>query len=455
MKSGQTALSTRFSSRLRNLYRRADRPAWRNFGVGIGLLAISFLIALYSVAARETGHLILAVAAAVVSLALAGFVAVTIVPYLARRTPLRWLLYQIDYKLTKEGVIYLAAVFVLIIAALNTGNNLLFLILSSLLAGILVSGVLSRIVLTGVNLKLLLPDHIFAEQPVLATLTIENDKLTMPSFSLRVSVESPEGGGNGRRILRESVYFPYIARMRAASQKVELLFPHRGLYTQDAFRVSTKFPFGFLLKTRHVPSTTEIVVYPRVQPTEEFYEILPMISGEMESFAKGRGHDLYSIRDYAPTDSARHVDWKATAKAQALKVREFSREDERRLELIFDPHLPRGVPEHPELQAEFDVKFERAVALCACLAWHFHEINSQMRFCSDEFETPFASASQLVYDVLRHLAFVQAKHDSDDSFLRRVGRQTDTFKIVLTSRPRGSIPTNLWASAYMVFMDSL
>lgn len=436
------------------MWQRADRPAWRSFGVGVGLLVVAFLIALYSVAARESGHPFIAAAAAVVALALSAFVAATVVPYLARRTPLRWLLYQIDYKLTKEGVIYLVAIFVLIIAALNTGNNLLFIILSSMLAGILVSGVLSRIVLTGVNLKLLLPDHVFAQQPVLATLTLENDKLTMPSFSLRVSAPA-HNGVNGRGVLREAIYFPYIPRQKSASQQVELLFPRRGLYTQDSFRIGTKFPFGFLLKTRQVPTTTEIIVYPRVEPTEEFYEILPILSGEMESFAKGRGHDLYSIRDYAPTDSARHVDWKATAKAQALKVREFSREDERRLELVFDPHLPRGVPEQPELQAEFDAKFERAVDLCACLAWHFYEINSQIRFRSDEFETPFALASDVIYDVLRYLAFVQAKHDSDDAFLRQISQQTDTFKIVLTSRPQGSIPTGLWAVAYMVFMDSL
>ena len=77
-----------------------------------------------------------------------GWVAVTIVPALARRTSLRWITYQVDYRLTRDGIIYLGAVFVLILAAVNTGNNLLFMILACLLAGILISGVLSRAVLT-------------------------------------------------------------------------------------------------------------------------------------------------------------------------------------------------------------------------------------------------------------------------------------------------------------------
>ena len=72
-------------------------------------------------------------------------------PKLARRTSLRWLVYQVDYKLTRDGMIYLGAVFILVLAAVNTGNNMLFMILACSLAGILISGVLSRTVLNGVG----------------------------------------------------------------------------------------------------------------------------------------------------------------------------------------------------------------------------------------------------------------------------------------------------------------
>jgi len=106
-------------------------------------------MALYSGAAAEGGHLLLAGISALAALALAGWVALTIVPVLARRTPLWWLSYQIDYRLTREGMIYLGAVLVVALAALNTGNNLLFMILACLLAGVLISGLLSRLVLSG------------------------------------------------------------------------------------------------------------------------------------------------------------------------------------------------------------------------------------------------------------------------------------------------------------------
>ena len=100
--------------------------------------------------------------------------------------------------------------------------------------------------------------------------------------------------------------------------------------------MATRFPFAFLTKTRDVPLEREILVYPPIEPPDELFEILPLVRGEWESFVRGRGSDLYRIREYLPEDSARHVDWKATAKSGSLKVREFSREDERKLCIVFD-----------------------------------------------------------------------------------------------------------------------
>jgi uncharacterized protein (DUF58 family) len=441
-----------------------DKPGWRNFLVAMVALAMALALALYSTAATETGHLWIAGGSALAALALSIWVGVTIVPALARRTPLRWLAFHIDYKLTREGVVYVTGVFVIALAALNTGNNLLFMILASMLAGIIVSGILSSIVLTGITLKLELPEHIFAEKPVLATLEIENEKLTLPSFSLRVAGAptkvakgaAAEAAG-GMEILSRAVYFPFIPKKRSAQQKVELTFPRRGVYQQNALGITTKFPFGFLQKTRRVDSKMEVVVYPRVEPTEEFYEILPLISGEIESFFRGRGHDLYSIRDYVHTDSARFVDWKATAKTGDLKVREFTREDERRVMLVLDPFgVEGGGSAKIPADSSAAEQFERAVNLAACLAWHFYEIDSEMQFRTDRMGTAMAASSEIIYDVLRELAFIEQKPGAGDGkFLEALTDEPDLFKIILTSQARGSIPTSLWTSSYFVFIQSL
>jgi uncharacterized protein (DUF58 family) len=445
---------TTHDSIVARMWHARDRAGWRNFGIAILALTVAFFVALFSAAAAQEGRIWLAGITTLISLGIAAWVSIAIVPALARRTSLRWIAYQIDYRLTRDGIIYLSAVFILVLAAVNTGNNLLFLILACLLAGILISGVLSRIVLTGIELKFDLPEHIFAEQPVLAEVELRNDKPAWPSFSVRViggTKKSPA------EILTRPVFFPYIPRMSAVRQKVELRFPRRGVYRQDSFGIRTRFPFGFFEKTRQVNSNLEIAVYPRVEPTEQFYEVLPLLTGEMASHFRGRGHELHSLRDYLNTDSARFVDWKVSAKTGRLVVREFAREDERRVLLVLDPFIGPPRADLGRLaDAEHAERFERAVSLAACIAWHFHEIHSVMQFCTNRFSTPMAPAGEIIYDTLRELAMIHADTSATGgAFLDQLAGDSEIFKIILTSRAQPSIPTGLWSSSYFLFIDRL
>ena len=437
-------------------WRNRDRPGWRNFGIAMLVLSAALLVALFSATASQQGRIWLAATTTVLALGMAAWVAVAIVPALARRTSLRWLAQQVDYRLTRDGIIYLVAIFILILAAINTGNNLLFLILACLLGGILISGVLSRAVLSGIELKFDMPEHIFAEQPILAEIELRNEKQAWPSFSLLV-VGQTKRNRTPAEILTRPVFFPYIPHMSASRQKVELRFPRRGVYRQDAFGIRTRFPFGFFEKTREVDSAIEIVVYPRVEPTDQFYEVLPLLSGEMASHFRGRGHELHSLREYLPTDSARFVDWKVTAKLGRIAVREFAREDERRVMLVLDPFigLPRrdlgdlGAVEHAE-------RFERAVSMAACIAWHFHEIRSVIQFRTDRYITPIAPASEIIYDTLRTLALLDPETSATGgAFLDELASDRELFKIIITARPQRSIPTALWSSSYFLFIDQL
>lgn len=449
------------AAELRHQMTHVDRPAWRRFFLALFGLGLAFLLAVFSAALNQSGRHDLGVLSALLSLILAGIVAVKVVPYLAKRTALERWMEKIEYEFTREGVVYFLVIAVIIVAALNTGNNLLFIVLASLLAGILASGILSMLVLERLELDFILPEHVFAGQPIVSRLTVRNLKWFLPSFSVTVAARKPtlkkgraEAVSSGLRkaggaILNEPVYLPFIPRRASVTQHVELEFARRARYTQEGFSISSKFPFGFLLKTRAVSAGQEILVLPSIEPTEEFYNILPLVSGELESFYKGRGHDLYAIRDYQEGDTARHLDWKASARAQQLKVREFTREDERRVVLVFDTHL-----ETPDAKAL--AKFEKAVNLCACLVWHFFEIDAQMQFLTEGFETRMGPARDVVYAALERLALIEpgAPGGAAESLFAQASAARG-FNIILTSRPRGSIPTSLWGSSYLIFMDSL
>jgi hypothetical protein len=176
-------------------------------------------------------------------------------------------------------------------------------------------------------------------------------------------------------------------------------------------------------------------VYPAVQPTDEFMDVLPMITGEVESFVRGRGYDLYRIREYMPEDSARHVDWKATAKSGSLKVREFSREDERKLRLVFDNPAPGVLSVHA---------YERAIALTASLGWHFANEDADLSFVAQGY-----LGEPDIYKFLAYLALLEPR--SGNSIIDTLPVSGD-YNIVLTCRPRGTIPTALWNRSYMIFV---
>jgi uncharacterized protein (DUF58 family) len=448
--------SVSVTSTVAQLWAKADRPGVRAFFLAIAALSVALILAIYSGAAAELGSLVLASASALGALAVAAWVAITLVPVLAKRTPLRWIGYKMEYRVTRQGWIYIGGIFLVSLAALNTGNNLLFLILASLIAVILMSGILSSVTLSGVEMRLELPEHIFAGQQVRAAVELHNEKLTLPSFSLRV--EAVTGKGSPAAALLETpVYFAYLAKQERVHQSVPMTFPRRGVYRQDAFRIVTRFPFGFLQKAHRLSLKTEAFVYPSVEPTQEFLEILPGLEGALESPSKGRGQDLHALRDYVPTDSARHVHWKASARLGTLMVREFAREDDCRVLLVLDPYA--SVTKNQltaSAQLEVANRFDRAVTLCAGLAWHFYERNAFLQFRSVGVETSLAPADEVIFTILRHLALAKPLNDDLQRVeLSELAADPDLFKVIVTSQPRGSIPDILWHTSYVIFLEDL
>jgi uncharacterized protein (DUF58 family) len=435
---------------LANVWAKADHPGVRAFFLSIAALSVAFVLALYSGAAARMGSLALASATAMFALLVAGWVGVTLVPVLAKRTPLRWISYRMEYRLTRDGWIYIGGIVLVALAAINTGNNLLFLILACLIASILMSGVLSSLTVMGVELNLELPEHIFAGQTVRGTVELRNEKQIWPSFSLRVEATTKKHAAPAV-LLGTPVYFPYVPRHESVRQSVPLLFARRGLYRQETFRIVTRFPFGFLQKARRLDLASEALVYPSVEATPEFLEVLPGIHGAIETLAKGRGQDLYALRGYLPTDSARHVHWKASARLGSLMVREFAREDDTRVLLVLDPHSDAARPNAPAAEKQ---RFERTVELCAAIAWSFHERGALMEFRSASATVPLASATENIFAVLRHLALVEALPvDAEQRRLKELAIEAESFKIIVTSQPRGSIPAEVWNSSYVVFAE--
>jgi len=134
-----------------------------------------------------------------------------------------------------------------------------------------------------------------------------------------------------------------------------------------------------------------------------------------------------------PEDLARHVDWKATARTGALKVREFSREDERKLRIVFDNPAP-GVLD--------SAAYERAVRLAASLAWHFHHEDVEVSFVA-----PGLEPTAHVFDFLRYLALVEPQ-EATPVYGRL--RPSEDYNVIVTARDRSQIPAIFATCSYVI-----
>src|SRR5262249_994249 len=159
-------------ARVRAVFAELDHPAWIRFFVGLGGLVLAFAAALFSTVFREQGNPLATAIAASVALLTAGFVGLYTVPYLAKRAALERFRDAIDYDVTREGLIYLGVSLVIAVAALNTNNNLLFIVVSAMISAILVSGLASFLVLRGLRFEIVLPSRVFARQTAMARINI-------------------------------------------------------------------------------------------------------------------------------------------------------------------------------------------------------------------------------------------------------------------------------------------
>src|SRR5438067_860767 len=128
--NGSSTTSTTWFSRVAALFSGVEREAWIRFTIAVCGLLVAFAAALLSTAAREAGNLIATVVLACSALLVAGTVGVTTVPYLAKRVAVRRVRDALNYDVTREGGGYLLLTFLIAVAALNTGNNLLFIVVS-------------------------------------------------------------------------------------------------------------------------------------------------------------------------------------------------------------------------------------------------------------------------------------------------------------------------------------
>jgi uncharacterized protein (DUF58 family) len=223
-------------------------------------------------------------------------------------------------KPTRDGWWCLLVAVGLGVAAINTGNNLLYLLVSALLALIVVSGILSEQAMRGLALTPITPEELYAGRPALLGATVANRKHWLMSYSVTLELLARDA-----RALESGSRFIYFRRIEAGTDRLatwEETLPRRGRARLAGVRITTRFPFGLFMKAGRPALTDEVLVFPAVRPVPA--ESLGRLgdAGATAGRRRGRGDDLYNLRPYRPGDDPRFIHWRSSAKAEALVVRE-------------------------------------------------------------------------------------------------------------------------------------
>lgn len=232
---------------------------------------------------------------------------------------------------TKEGLIYLSLTLFVGFAAINTGNNLLYLTFGMMLSFIIISGIISMFNLARIDVDFNVPKDVYALNPTNLVFNLTNNKPFLPSYSLTIDL-------NGKK-----TFVPYLPRRQKYKAYLRYIFNKRGWNSIPDATITTTFPFGFFKKGITIDlGQKEVLVYPKIEKVDISTEYLKENSGETEIERKGFGTDLRSIKDFNSGENPKYIHWKLSAKKSKLMMREMQDEESETVTLQFNPTKNSG-----------------------------------------------------------------------------------------------------------------
>lgn len=276
------------------------------------------------------------------------------------------------YHLHPPGLLYIGVTVVLGIGAINSQNNLLFIVFGVALGALLFSGLVSGAMLMGLSVERRTPPPGAVGDALSLTYTLRNANRFVPAFALSISERRPPRAvPRARRWTRlispPAVFIAQIAPGGTLTVHADARALRRGDARLDAVVVSSAFPFGIFRKSIRVHQTDQLIIAPAIRPlAPDIFRTIQARSrfAERSISRRGRGDEFYGLRDYVRGDSPRLIAWKASARSGALVTRLTAQHaaSELRLLLLLDPTPPASRAPDPDADPN-----ERAITLAASL----------------------------------------------------------------------------------------
>jgi uncharacterized protein (DUF58 family) len=223
---------------------------------------------------------------------------------------------------TRAGWVFFAFTLGVGLAALNTGNNLLYMIHALLLSFLVLSGVLSESALRGIQVRRKLPAELVAERAGQIALEIANEQPRFPSFA--IVVEDCVQRGADARAVAGVAFALRIGAGERETRSYAFAPPRRGELAFTGVRVATRFPFGLFSKAMWLDVQSTVLVYPPIDARDARAGRAgdPRHAENAGGSGGAAAAEAASLREYAPGDSFRRVHWRASLRRGELLVRE-------------------------------------------------------------------------------------------------------------------------------------
>ncbi|REJ77738.1 MAG: DUF58 domain-containing protein [Acidobacteria bacterium] len=477
--------------RLRQILQLFSIKDLRNGILGVSVVLGGLGLAFLTMFAHRSGDVRLAGIAATASLVFVLLIIIFVIPPLARSASAEASQLNLPFEFTTGGAVFVGLLVIVAFAAWNTGNNLLFLVLSFVTGALITGFLVGNFCLRKLDVKMRFPDTIFAGEETPILVSLHNRKRFFPAFSVTAEVRGKNRSRSAFTVEIEQLlpkqlarrfsdpplikytldYFVHIPRRDYIENKVEHVFPRRGRFLIKDFELSTKFPFAFFRHRRRLPAQrAEIFVFPKLEPLELEMIDIPVETGKLAAKRRGAGQDLLALREYKPLDDLRYIDWKATARSGGVMVREFAAEDEKRVTVILDTRMILSEKERrrslrrkisdEKNQKKFTAserRFENAASKAASLLTHFAEDQSEIRLVIDGGEGEFGIGKQTLHKFMRELATIDptyvegyAKEELDDNFADVLNDERNSHIFFITAMPAGDLPGEIFSRSVVV-----
>jgi uncharacterized protein (DUF58 family) len=252
---------------------------------------------------------------------------------------------------TRAGSIFTLGALAVGFVAMNTGNNLLFLLLGAMLGAMVVSGWLSERMLRRLRIVRLLPGGTPVDRDLRIRYEVTNRKRRLTSFAVEVSEAELPG----------TAFVPRAGPGETVETMLSGSFDRRGVYPLGTVTLATEFPFGLFRKERDVEIPGEVVVWPRTDRRAPDFGVGSGRSADdslpLPRASAGPRGEFRNLREYRPGDDARDIHWRTSARLRKPVIREYEKEAGEPLWIVLDASAEPG----PDAELALEV----AASMCA------------------------------------------------------------------------------------------